>query len=91
MEREATSRIIGETPARFFTQGRIEVPAVTAEQMREVDRIAREETGPNLFQMMENAGRNLALLAIALRGSTLSLSHSTLPAFSCPPRLSSNK
>jgi NAD(P)H-hydrate epimerase len=32
--------------------------------MREVDRVAIEETGPNLFQMMENAGRNLALLAI---------------------------
>lgn len=36
--------------------------------MREVDRIAMEETGPNLFQMMENAGRNLALLAIEVLG-----------------------
>lgn len=53
---------------RFFTDAGIEVPAVTAEQMREVDRIASEETGPNLFQMMENAGRNLALLAIAVLG-----------------------
>jgi NAD(P)H-hydrate epimerase len=68
MEREATGRIIVETPARFFTQDGIEVPAVTAEHMRELDRIAAEETGPNLFQMMENAGRNLALLAIALLG-----------------------
>jgi len=53
---------------RFFTDSGVEVPAVTAEQMREVDRIAGEETGPNLFQMMENAGRNLALLAIAVLG-----------------------
>ncbi len=53
---------------RFFTDTGVEVPAVTAEQMREVDRIAGEETGPNLFQMMENAGRNLALLAMAVLG-----------------------
>ncbi len=53
---------------RFFTDTGVEVPAVTAEQMREVDRIASEETGPNLFQMMENAGRNLALLAMAVLG-----------------------
>ena len=55
-------------PLRFFTDSGIEVPAVTAEQMRDVDHIAGEETGPNLFQMMENAGRNLALLAIAVLG-----------------------
>jgi NAD(P)H-hydrate epimerase len=36
--------------------------------MREVDRSATEETGPNLFRMMENAGRNLALLAIEVLG-----------------------
>jgi NAD(P)H-hydrate epimerase len=52
-----------------FTASGIEVPAVTAEQMREVDRIAVEETGPNLFQMMENAGRNLAALAMELLGN----------------------
>jgi len=53
---------------KFFTDSGIEVPAVTEEQMREVDRIAIEETGPNLFQMMENAGRNLALQAIDVSG-----------------------
>jgi NAD(P)H-hydrate epimerase len=47
-----------------FTSGRVAVPAVTADQMREVDRIAMQETGPNLFQMMENAGRNLASVSI---------------------------
>ena len=50
---------------RFFTDTKIEVPPVTTEQMREVDRVAMEETGPNLFQMMENAGRNLALQALS--------------------------
>jgi NAD(P)H-hydrate epimerase len=47
--------------ARFVTAGGIQVPAVTAGQMREIDRIAIEETGPSLLQMMENAGRTLAL------------------------------
>jgi len=52
----------------FGTEAGIFVSPVTTEQMREVDRIAIEETGPNLYQMMENAGRNLALLAIELLG-----------------------
>jgi hypothetical protein len=43
------------------TDDGMEVPAVTAAQMREVDRIAIEETGPTLLQMMEHAGRSLAL------------------------------
>src|SRR5262249_45976503 len=53
---------------RFVTASGIEVPAVDSIEMREVDRIAVEETGPNLYQMMENAGRNLALLAMDLLG-----------------------
>lgn len=28
-----------------------------------LDHIAVQQTGPNLFQMMENAGRNLAALS----------------------------
>jgi NAD(P)H-hydrate epimerase len=48
----------------FKTENGIDVPAISTEQMIEVDRIAIEETGPNLFQMMENAGRNLALTII---------------------------
>ena len=50
----------------FITKDGLTVPAVTREQMIEVDRIAVEETGPNLYQMMENAGRNLALNVIDL-------------------------
>jgi NAD(P)H-hydrate epimerase len=53
----------------FLTESGIAVPAVTADEMRQLDRIAMEETGPNLFQMMENAGRNLALLAIEVLGA----------------------
>ncbi|WP_042661812.1 NAD(P)H-hydrate epimerase [Haloferax sp. ATB1] len=36
------------------------VPAVTAEEMRDVDRIAVEDVGLQVLQMMENAGRILA-------------------------------
>lgn len=53
---------------RFFTDSGLEVPAVTSGQMRELDRVAVEETGPNLHQMMENAGRGLASLALDLLG-----------------------
>lgn len=52
----------------FFTQGGLEVPSINTQPMIEVDRVALEETGPNLFQMMENAGRNLAMQAIACLG-----------------------
>jgi NAD(P)H-hydrate epimerase len=54
---------------RCVTDLGIEVPVVTTEQMREIDRIAINETGPNLFQMMENAGRNLALQVLDILGS----------------------
>ena len=53
---------------QFFTENGLEVPSVTTAQMIEVDRVAVEETGPNLFQMMENAGRNLALQAMSCLG-----------------------
>ena len=56
-------------PVRYCTAAGREVPAVTADQMREIDRIAIEDTGPNLFQMMENAGRNLALHALDVLGT----------------------
>ncbi len=53
---------------RFVTDTQVEVAAVGEAQMRELDRIAVEETGPNLFQMMENAGRALAELALERLG-----------------------
>ncbi len=36
--------------------------------MREVDRVAVEETGPSLLQMMEHAGLELALASLAMLG-----------------------
>ncbi|MDH3194492.1 MAG: NAD(P)H-hydrate epimerase, partial [Acidimicrobiia bacterium] len=40
------------------------IPALTEQQMREVDRIMIDDLGIELMQMMENAGRNLAALAL---------------------------
>ena len=40
-----------------------EIPFITTDQMREVDRAMIEDYGISLVQMMENAGRNLAQLA----------------------------
>jgi len=40
------------------------IPAITTDQMREVDRVMIEDLGIELIQMVENAGRNLALLAV---------------------------
>ena len=53
---------------RFFTSTNEEVPALTTVQMREVDRNAMQETGPNLFRMIENAGRNFAEMALESLG-----------------------
>jgi NAD(P)H-hydrate epimerase len=52
----------------FRTEEGILVPAVTAEQMREVDRIAVEVFNLGILQMMENAGRNLAQNVLAMLG-----------------------
>jgi len=41
------------------------VPAITTKQMIEVDRLMIKDYGIQLIQMMENAGRNLARLAVA--------------------------
>lgn len=56
------------TASIFVTDAGIQVPAVTAEQMRVVDRVAIEGAGPNLYQMMENAGRSLALTVLSTMG-----------------------
>ena len=53
----------------FRTGSGQSVPAVTAGQMREVDRIAMEGFGLGILQMMENAGRNLALNVMDMLGS----------------------
>lgn len=52
----------------FETEERVPVPAVTAEQMREVDRVTLQEQSPSLLQMMENAGRSLAEVTLGELG-----------------------
>lgn len=47
----------------FPTIAREALPLLSADQMREVDRLMIEEYGIQLMQMMENAGRNLADVA----------------------------
>ncbi len=44
--------------------------SVTADQMREVDRLMVDEMGMSLLQMMENAGRSLAEQACRMLGVT---------------------
>lgn len=50
----------------FHTPAGVAVTAVTAEQMRAVDRVAVEEVGVELLQMMEHAGRALAAQVLAV-------------------------
>ena len=52
----------------FATLAGARVPSVTVAEMREVDRIATEATGPSLLQMIEVAGQQTALAAIELLG-----------------------
>ena len=49
---------------RFVGSDEQEMVPVSRDQMLEIDRIAVEETGPSLLQMMENAGRSLAGLVV---------------------------
>jgi len=44
----------------FATVDGTPLPSVTADEMRDVDRIAIDEFGFDLLQLMENAGRTLA-------------------------------
>ena len=52
----------------FAAPGGLRVPAVSVAEMREVDRIASEATGPSLLQMIEVGGQQAALAAIDLLG-----------------------
>lgn len=47
------------------------IPVITANQMREVDRLMVESYGVQIIQMMENAGTNLARLARRLLGGSV--------------------
>ena len=50
-------------------------PAITTVQMRQVDHLMLEAYGISLLQMMENAGRNLAVLARRLLGASVTGRH----------------
>ena len=50
----------------FRTDAGIELPAVTAEEMREVDRVAIDEFGLGVLRMMENAGRSLGMHGVEM-------------------------
>jgi len=52
----------------FLTSDGRSVPAITGVEMAEVDRIAIEQSGPTLLQMMEHAGIELALTALEMLG-----------------------
>src|SRR5215469_2666089 len=60
------SQLAGRTPqgGPMHTVSRNAIPALTTEQMRAVDRAMVEDLHIELVQMMENAGRTLAELAI---------------------------
>ena len=49
----------------------MEIPALTTNQMIEVDRLMIEDYGISLIQMMENAGRNLAELTSRMLNRSL--------------------
>ncbi len=55
-------------PRGFPLRKANEVPAVSARQMREIQRVAQEDFGLDILQIMENAGRSIALLALQMLG-----------------------
>jgi len=59
---------VNRTETQFRTPEGVAVPAVDAETMARVDRVAVETVGLQLLQMMENAGRSLAAHARQLAG-----------------------
>jgi NAD(P)H-hydrate epimerase len=56
----------------FQTENGVAIPSVTEDQMREVDRIAEQDFGLSVLQMMENAGRNLSRHVIEMKPDSLS-------------------
>src|SRR3990172_4388555 len=58
---------MGKTPQDVLPSN-MNIPAITTQQMVEVDRLMSEEFGILLIQMIENAGRNLADMARRMLG-----------------------
>lgn len=55
-------------PGGFPQRKASEVPLVSATQMREIQGVAQEEFGVDILQIMENAGRAAAVLALSMLG-----------------------
>jgi len=55
-------------PGGFPQRKASEVPAVSADEMREIQRVAIEEFDLSILQLMENAGSSAARLALAMLG-----------------------
>jgi NAD(P)H-hydrate epimerase len=60
--------------------GKVPIPSLTTEQMREVDRLMVEKYGVQIVQMMENAGRSLARLIRNRLGGSVSGKEVTIAA-----------
>ena len=56
-------------PSGFPQRKASEVPSVSPHQMREIQRIAQEDFSYDIIQIMENAGRSIAQLALAMLGN----------------------
>ncbi len=65
------AQILNASALSKIAEWRGALPALTANQMREVDRAMIEDIGIALIQMMENAGRHLATLAREQLGGTV--------------------
>jgi len=63
-------RTTGMATDGFHTPADVRVPAVSAETMRRVDRVAVDDVGIELLQMMENAGRTLAAHVFQVGGES---------------------
>ena len=57
--------MLTDSLTRFPQRSVLSVPTITGEQMLEVDRLATRDADLSLLQMMENAGRSLALVVDA--------------------------
>jgi len=57
----------------FWTADGASVPAVTADEMREVDRVAVDAFGIGVLQMMEHAGRALAAIVLERADSAVTV------------------
>lgn len=62
---------------------KIKIPSISTEQMRKVDDLMINKYGIELIQMMENAGANLAELAINLMGKDFKILNSKNVIIAC--------